>query len=365
MPGTPGSERALAPAEALERLGGGLLPDDIGPLDDSPVLVVSLDGGGPIAELADISRNLPCVVIGTGLPGSVPEDVSEGFDVLITPEPGPPRPWVHAGDARAVRNLLVEAVTAHPLPAVVLVQLLRYSTDLATSDALVAESMAYSMLQAGPDFRRWLRRRRRQPPGRRGQPPGRRGQPPDEPRAEPVMAHRSEGGSLDIELNRPGTHNALDAALRRALIEVLRVAVADADVREVRLSGRGPSFCSGGDLAEFGSGPDPATAHFARLAGSVGYWLDRCADRLAVEVHGHCVGAGVEMAAFARRVAARPGTVFRLPEVGMGLIPGAGGTVSIPRRIGRHRTAFLALSGATLSVEGALDWELVDEIGSA
>ena len=54
-----------------------------------------------------------------------------------------------------------------------------------------------------------------------------------------------------------------------------------------------------------------------------------------VVVHGACVGAGVELAAFADRVIARPSTRFRLPEVGMGLIPGAGGAVSIPRRIGR------------------------------
>ena len=51
---------------------------------------------------------------------------------------------------------------------------------------------------------------------------------------------------------------------------------------------------------------------------------------------------------FARRVVARPDTSFRLPEVSMGLVPGAGGTVSLPRRIGRQRTAWLALAGAVL-----------------
>jgi enoyl-CoA hydratase/carnithine racemase len=62
-------------------------------------------------------------------------------------------------------------------------------------------------------------------------------------------------------------------------------------------------------------------------------------------------------------VVAAPDTVIRLPEIGMGLIPGAGGTASIPVRVGRERTAYLALSGVELSAEEALRWGLVDEIG--
>jgi len=53
-----------------------------------------------------------------------------------------------------------------------------------------------------------------------------------------------------------------------------------------------------------------------------------------------------------------------LPEIAMGLIPGAGGTVSLPRRIGRQRTAFLAVTGDSISSETALKWGLVDEVSS-
>jgi enoyl-CoA hydratase/carnithine racemase len=80
-------------------------------------------------------------------------------------------------------------------------------------------------------------------------------------------------------------------------------------------------------------------------------------------VHGACAGAGVELPAFAGRVIADPGTTFLLPELAMGLIPGAGGTVSLPRRIGRERTAKLALSGEPIDAKTALDWGLVDELG--
>ena len=99
------------------------------------------------------------------------------------------------------------------------------------------------------------------------------------------------------------------------------------------------------------------------MAASAGAILHRLRDRATVLVHGSCVGAGIEIPAFAGTVIAAPGTRFALPEVAMGLIPGAGGTVSIPRRIGRQRALWLALSGAQLDAATALEWGLVDAIG--
>jgi enoyl-CoA hydratase/carnithine racemase len=66
------------------------------------------------------------------------------------------------------------------------------------------------------------------------------------------------------------------------------------------------------------------------------------------------------MAAFCGRIEATPDAVFGLPELSLGLIPGAGGTVSVTRRIDRWRTAFLVLSGSSINVETALTWGLVD-----
>lgn len=87
------------------------------------------------------------------------------------------------------------------------------------------------------------------------------------------------------------------------------------------------------------------------------------ADRTTAYIHGVVVGSGIELAAFAHRVVADPTTLVSLPEVRLGLIPGAGGTVSLPRRIGRHSTALLALGRSTIDVDTALVWGLVDEIG--
>jgi enoyl-CoA hydratase/carnithine racemase len=157
-------------------------------------------------------------------------------------------------------------------------------------------------------------------------------------------------------------HNAFSAAMRDALVESFAVARTDYSVGTVELSGNGPSFCSGGDLAEFGTTHDPGRAHLIRTVRSVGASMHELRDRLTVRVHGSCIGAGVELPAFARRVVAAEDTTFRLPEIGMGLIPGAGGTVSLPGRIGRERTLLLGLSGVALSAKEALDWGLVDAI---
>jgi enoyl-CoA hydratase/carnithine racemase len=119
-------------------------------------------------------------------------------------------------------------------------------------------------------------------------------------------------------------------------------------------------FCSGGDLDEFGRTSDVVLAHLVRLHASAAGSIHGVADRVVAHLHGWCVGAGIELPAFAHRVRVAPDTRIRLPELAMGLIPGAGGTVGIPRRIGRWRTAYLALTGDTLTAPVALCWGLAD-----
>lgn len=154
----------------------------------------------------------------------------------------------------------------------------------------------------------------------------------------------------------------MDAGTRDALCEALEVAALDPSITRVDLYGNGPAFCAGGDLSEFGTARDPAQAHLVRVHRSPAALLQRCGALVTAHLHGACVGAGIELPAFAGRVRAAPDTVIRLPEVEMGLIPGAGGTASLPLRIGRERTAYLALSGEALTAGEALRWGLVDEV---
>ena len=79
-------------------------------------------------------------------------------------------------------------------------------------------------------------------------------------------------------------------------------------------------------------------------------------------LHGACMGSGIELAAFTDTVVAAEDTQIALPEIGLGLVPGAGGTVSLLRRIGRLRTAWLAFSGCTIDAATAHRWGLVDQL---
>jgi enoyl-CoA hydratase/carnithine racemase len=176
-----------------------------------------------------------------------------------------------------------------------------------------------------------------------------------------VAVRRGRDGVV-LTLDRPEVHNAVNTQLRDELVAALSWAAEDPLVGEVHLRGRGRSFSAGGDLTEFGTVPDAATSYAVRLTRHPGLAVHRVAAMTQAWVHGHCVGAGCEIPAFAGRVHAAPNARFRLPELGMGLVPGAGGTVSLPRRIGRHRTAWLGLTGATLDAATALRWGLVDRI---
>jgi enoyl-CoA hydratase/carnithine racemase len=249
-------------------------------------------------------------------------------------------------DPVAELRLIKGNVVRHLVAARMLDQVLRLGVEPATG-GLQVESMAYSALLAGEDFAEWLAA---------AGPRGARPTPPD------LVRSSRDGDELVITLNHPNRHNAYSAAMRDALIEALDVALVDSSIERVRLRGAGPSFCSGGELAEFGAAGDVALAHLIRTGHSAAAILDALVPRTAVELHGHCIGAGIELASFASYVTADPGTRFRLPELSMGLIPGAGGTVSIRRRIGRWRTAWLAFSGRELDVETALTWGLVDAV---
>jgi enoyl-CoA hydratase/carnithine racemase len=320
-----------------------------------PLAIVNLDiPEDPVLldEACLAARASERIIVGLRLrdiAGEPWHDLIRALDLTLTPEGAHANPCVGLNDPVVGAFTIQAAANANPQAAVSLAQVLRATERLDVRTALNFESFAYSTLLGGGEFRRWLAGHDRRPPAA----------PIPEP---PVIAERKDG-TMRITLNRPARRNAYSREMRDALVETLMVPVLDQTVRHVVIAGVGRSFCSGGDLDEFGTTPDTTTAHFVRTSAGVATLLHRIADRTEVHVHGACVGAGIELPAFAGQVIARPGATFRLPEVGMGLIPGAGGTVSIPRRIGRWRTMYLALSGTTLDVATAVRWGLADTIG--
>jgi hypothetical protein len=314
--------------------------------------LVALGGAGAVVvELpgAIEAQTTGAVHVGVSRNGAPPADGLEAFDILLCADPGAARPWVGLPSKRldAALVALHRQVETQPVAASVAAQVLRASLQVTFDDALAMESLAYSMLLASDGFKTW----------RTATPVRRR----DEATTPRVLVDADQD-AIRIRLNRPDRRNAFDAAMRDALCEALAFAAEHPDRPPVELSGLGAAFSAGGDLDEFGAAGDVGQAHLVRTLRSPARLLYALRERATAWLHGACVGAGIEVPAAAGRVTARPGAFFRLPEVSMGLIPGAGGTATIPRRIGRHRAAYMAILGADIDVETALHWGLIDAV---
>ena len=338
-------------AQALDLFADGLDDTAVGAVVGRPVLLLDLDRPSTPddrARLRDVLAGAPVVVVGWASTPFDDDTVLELLDVALTTQPHAIAPWVVCDDIDTIVQHLVVEVDRSSAAAVALVQLLRLAATSTPVEAVVAESFVYSLLQGGDRHREWLASRAARE--RRPRPD------------HPVVRVERDGADLEVVLDRPEVRNAYGTRMRDELVEALRLVAVDPTIERVVVRGNGPAFSSGGDLDEFGTAPTPLAAHLVRTTRNAGIALASVADRVTMRVHGPCVGAGVELPAFASRVVADPATTFLLPEVSMGLIPGAGGTSSIPRRIGRHRTAFLALHGRPLDASTALDWGLVDEL---
>ena len=101
--------------------------------------------------------------------------------------------------------------------------------------------------------------------------------------------------------------------MRDGLTDALLLASADTSIKRVTLKGAGPSFCAGGDLDEFGEARNAAVAHLTRTTRSPGRLIYRLGDKVHARLHGACIGAGIEMTAFAKWVA-KGDAFFALPE---------------------------------------------------
>ncbi|WP_228538028.1 enoyl-CoA hydratase/isomerase family protein [Nocardia sp. XZ_19_231] len=300
--------------------------------------------GDAIAPVVVVSRH----AVPDGLE---PITTAATFTLTTNPDADHDPRLVQVSDPDTAVARLRAAVEHAPRAAVACGQLLRQTTQLATTPALAAEAATYSMLLGGPEFATWYANRKPR-------------HPPVRPDRDLVRLERT-GDRLSITLDHAERRNALSTAMREELLAAVQLADLDTSITTVEIAGGGPAFCSGGDLDEFGRATDPTAAYLVRLDRAPWRLLDHIADRLLVRLHGACIGAGAEMAAFAGTVHADRGTFFEFPEVRMGLVPGAGGTVSVPRRIGRWRSAWLMLTGERLSAQTALMWGLVDQLTEA
>ncbi len=332
------SDRQELAKEIIKAGGGGL---ELVVIDDSPP---SMEPVAPGVVRVGIHR-------GKHKPPIDP-DLLAKFDILLSSSDGASRPWtVLPSDKReAVVKELEATLKARPVACGVLAAVLRTGEALPMDQALTLESIAYSMLLSSAEFREW---QQNQKPRRR----------------RPDHHHRvklfEQEDKIHMVLARPAARNAFDARMRDELCMALDFILNDPDERFVEMRGEGATFSVGGDLDEFGSAQDVGMAHLIRTLRSPVGLLCQARRRVSAHLHGPCIGAGIEFPAAAGKVLAKANCYFQLPEVSMGLIPGAGGTASIPRRIGRHRTCYMAVTGTKIDVPTALSWGLIDAVEPA
>ena len=333
-------ERLKDPAqtEALSLFGG--CPSIIVEVDETDlVATASRSAHGPSGESsAPAVGPAKCPVIGIVDLGADKADMPALLPALLDV----------AVASREEAERLASAVADSPVAAMTLVGLTRVGEHLAIPDRLITESLAYSALQHGAEFQGWLASRERKPPA-------------PEPEDPPILIDR-QAGELHLLLNRPQKRNAYSAAMRDALCEALSLATQDPTIERIVLAGKGPNFSAGGDLDEFGEATDAGIAHAARTTRSAARLMHGLRDSVEVHLHGACVGAGIELPAFAGHLRAHPDAFFMLPEVRFGLIPGAGGTASILSRVGRLNLNYMALTGDRVDARTAMAWGLIDAI---
>jgi 2-(1,2-epoxy-1,2-dihydrophenyl)acetyl-CoA isomerase len=169
---------------------------------------------------------------------------------------------------------------------------------------------------------------------------------------EPTLLSTLDNGVLTLTLNRPAKLNAIDNALAAALLEELRAATNNPEVRVIRLRGNGRAFCAGRDISS------PPTEQDLELVQSVAVAIVRHPKPLVAAVHGWTVGAGFEWAMDADVVVAADDARFKLPEASIGVFVTGGLVATLPAIAGLSRAKSLMLFGEEFSARQAVDWGL-------
>ncbi len=166
-----------------------------------------------------------------------------------------------------------------------------------------------------------------------------------------------------VTLNRPEALNAYSVQMRDDLYEVLSAIRDDDEVRVAILKGAGEkAFCAGADLREFLTAPSVVDARRIRASRDLWRLFVSIPQPLIAALHGYVLGSGLEIALFCDIRIASDDVVFGLPEVGLGIIPGAGGTQTLPRIIGLSWSLDMLLTNRRLTSDEACRVGLVNKV---
>jgi 3-hydroxyacyl-CoA dehydrogenase len=172
-----------------------------------------------------------------------------------------------------------------------------------------------------------------------------------------TAAYLPHGDIAVIQLNNPPM-NTLAHPMRIAMHDLLQKAQSDASIKAIVLTGGGRAFCSGAEIREFNT---PAANEYPNSRDLVKA-LESATKPVIAAIHGVAMGGGLEMTLACHYRVAAPGAQLALPEVKLGLIPGAGGTQRLPRALGVERALDAIINGRTLKAETVAGTLLVDKI---
>jgi len=173
-----------------------------------------------------------------------------------------------------------------------------------------------------------------------------------------IHTERTESGRVAMVRLRNPPVNSLSAALRAELHAAIQAALADESVRALVLAGDGGFFCCGAEIREFNT---PMSTREPTLR-SVIALIEGATKPVVAAIHGAALGGGLELALGCHYRVALDGASLGLPEVKLGVLPGAGGTQRLPRIVGVERALTMIAQGDAIDTATALDWGLLDEV---
>jgi enoyl-CoA hydratase len=178
-----------------------------------------------------------------------------------------------------------------------------------------------------------------------------------------TLIYEKDDGVARVSLNRPEALNVYNIQMRDDLYAVLGAIRDDDEVRVVVLKGAGDkAFCAGADLSEFLTAPPPVAARKIRFDQDVWGLFLAIPQPMIAALHGYVLGSGLEIALCCDMRIASSDTRFGLPEMGLGIIPAAGGTQTLPRAIGSARALEMLLTNRWISGPEALKFHLVNQL---
>lgn len=169
----------------------------------------------------------------------------------------------------------------------------------------------------------------------------------------------NEGDVAVLTLNSPPV-NALSAKVREGIHKGIQAAIDDASVKSIVLICEGRTFIAGADISEFGSGSAPQGPNLFEAQSMI----EDAPKPVIAAIHGTALGGGLEVALTCHYRVAVPSAKCGLPEVNLGLLPGAGGTQRLPRVVGPEKALQMVTSGQHVGAKQCLDMGLVDELAT-